>query len=1409
MKITKVDRTRSAVSRFETDGGRGLLYEAPKTEQREVSMDEKVGKRIDDANRLYSVFFAANKNDGHRDLFTDKSSEDEPRYSMEKIFTELIKQLVRTCDTEAYRNEDRAAVEQSIEKQIQRIQGLTWLNVNKTRVPLEKIQCRAVTWDGLSDSLTRMRKPLKRGTNRQVAVSLIQGLAHVEEKSLSSVIRDYKKDPESYEQLKHFVDSANKDYYKVNVLKSLKHIDVKMQPEVVQLKDGAEQNQILNLSRGGTDKKKGLYDALSGYAASEESADRTLLHIKELLLAYFPIEGNREKFLTKEKLWVFPNDALPIYFDYEFDTPDSSENTLESICKDEEPNAWKEAQAEKRNSGTGKKNSVRKTKEEAEKTAADRRKVSKAKRRIKYVNYGRYLHALDDLEQNLEDMKQKQTHDDPRQKPEESAAFQRYWLNYIKEFVEDHYTGKRILSPRDCLSANMMSACWQDIIRFLCGKYIDIGKAVYHFAMPEDICPVNHAHYGEVRKKYTAGISSFDYEGIKAEETLQRDISTAVMAASSAFSRAVLDETKQTSGEDILMMKEDELTGAMKSDAADHMLCFYGGKSTVGTFSAGIWSEPSMQGEFIKEIQSHLKAVRNENFHYTHREETISQTRFAKLLWENDRNAYADTIRKRYYSNNVAQFYNQEEIKELVQKLYCEERIAEAQIPAFRTLWKRKERADYIDSIAAKLPSGSTLAKELGGGRQKESTVAKGALFVGKSNGGMMAEALFAGIMNGGTRSNSSRGNKKNSGPRANGSSDENNGNSSEIRVIFDGALTFLLKEIYYHDFIVSKDAKTYFYAAVKTYRQENPKNTEYGNAAASFAGYIDKLKNSESDNTSVPLSFGGVCQMILQEYSQQNGKSKEESIYQHFKMIFPICVHNAFTDYVRKNYAFVLSPEYHTLAGEQTYLDEVPVGSKEAPSMGEKGYAWFTLAHLIHPRQLNLLIGDFKSYIQYRQNVYYRSLSAGQMKTKDERKAAEAALKKNVEEAQQVLEVLDFVRGLSGRISGSFEDYYTDAEEYARYLSSFIAFEKKQGTTYFQSLKYFCQHVLPGGGTVDLYADEENPKLLRNVEIARMYAGGNLPLPGRKRVSVDEVRTYYAEKSKTEKILSSGLCSDIKEQKAVLAQQKRKNRLTLCDVTDLYALVSDLLSQLIGLAYLRERDELYLYLGFYYMALRSGNGWQGEELHSAEFKKCSIGDGLVLYQVVSLFEYGLKMPGYRNDADDQPQWYLQGGGLPQKIYLFDRMHKTSFGYVRRMLGDVRPLKNETGREIDKIDQAADLRNYVDHARYYTDHDKSVIQLYSEFYNLFFPYSTRLRNNVPAAFKNTLERYFMECEIGFTREERKGAGLALKDITSTKFTYKLKKEKPCDLDARDEYFLKNTKAVLEYKRNGDDRDETI
>lgn len=68
----------------------------------------------------------------------------------------------------------------------------------------------------------------------------------------------------------------------------------------------------------------------------------------------------------------------------------------------------------------------------------------------------------------------------------------------------------------------MLLACWKDAVRFLGSKYMDIGKAVYHFAIPMDqLSSTENIRYGEILEEYKDGISSFDYEEIKAEQNIR------------------------------------------------------------------------------------------------------------------------------------------------------------------------------------------------------------------------------------------------------------------------------------------------------------------------------------------------------------------------------------------------------------------------------------------------------------------------------------------------------------------------------------------------------------------------------------------------------------------------------------------------------------------------------------------------------------------------------------------------------------------------------------------------------------------------------------------------------------------------------------------------------------------------
>ncbi len=150
------------------------------------------------------------------------------------------------------------------------------------------------------------------------------------------------------------------------------------------------------------------------------------------MFEYFLPENSKEtsKYTTVQNLWNIP--YLPkIFFDYGFENEDFDDDNecaedIETLC-DVEPQY----------------------------------KINQhsLKRRIRYVNYGKYLQMTKN----------------------ESDRERRYWIHYIKEFVEKNYVDSgRTLSEKNCYASSMMLNCWKEIIRYLCGKYIDIGKAVFH-----------------------------------------------------------------------------------------------------------------------------------------------------------------------------------------------------------------------------------------------------------------------------------------------------------------------------------------------------------------------------------------------------------------------------------------------------------------------------------------------------------------------------------------------------------------------------------------------------------------------------------------------------------------------------------------------------------------------------------------------------------------------------------------------------------------------------------------------------------------------------------------------------------------------------------------------------------------
>jgi len=935
--------------------------------------------------------------------------------------------------------------------------------------------------------------------------------------------------------------------------------------------------------------------------------------------------------------------------------------------------------------------------------------------RIKFVNYGYYLR----LKKNCAD------------------SFEYYWCDYIKEFIEENYVTKikeakgkngRQLTEENCNSEAMLSKCWHDMIRHMCAKYMDLGKAVYHFMLPgkaegNDLC------LDRLNDSFSKGITSFDYENIKAEENLQKAMFGVLVSGTFNFSRSVADYSGpaaaklakelraegKTLNEDVLMVDEAHLKAILYSDAKRKLLRYFGGSSACEALGLD-------KDKMVLEFRQIFRGLRNSAFHYTDGKKADIKFDVTRQLWIQDVQANKQLILDKYYSNNVCRYYKPEMVKKLIGNLYHGYVEQEAQIPAFRTVWKRKDFAKYLN------------------------------------------DSNFLPV---------------------------NIKNDVKERTVFEGALYFLLKEIYYRKYTVGQDAPKYFFEAVRAYSDEHAKNKQdpYANQAKNFWDYVEKLQKSYEKGT---LTFGAVCQTIMTEFVQQNSKAteKEGEIYQHFKVLFPLCMQRGFEKYVKEKHGYLLKPWLDTVVRENVLQDAAITCFDDLMRDAEdREYSWYVVAHFIHPKKLNHFVGALKDYLQFKQDIF-RRCSFANIYSEGELSQKKAMLAEKEAEISEILRVMEFVRGITGRVSKTFSDYYENEEVYANYLGKYIDFPKTDGISVFESFRDFCTNTLPDGNVLDVYMDEKNPRLLKNVELARMYAGGDVALKKRKRITAKDLQRYYGNEVAVQKILQKGLCSTREEQQRVLEQQNLRGRITLNDVTEIQEIISDMLSQLVTFSYFRERDQMYLLLGFYYMALQTnrGSSWGNETIDFCAGKKISIKQGWVLHQVRSVFTYGLKL---YSELDEKGV----GGQLSSKIVAFERVHRTSLACALRLFMD----ENCSRRAVD-------VRNYVDHFKYYFKADRSIMELYSAYYDCFFDYSTKMRKSVLLNFISILERHFVVSKLRVNCLEERCSVSFAESLKSEKFTYKLEadankksKEQTVEFPARDKEFLESLQAELEYK----------
>lgn len=263
-----------------------------------------------------------------------------------------------------------------------------------------------------------------------------------------------------------------------------------------------------------------------------------------------------------------------------------------------------------------------------------------------------------------------------------------YWINHIALKLQNKFKKNRALTPGNNELAYIIEMSWKDMIEYLGKKYIDMGKAVYHFAMPVEYSVTEGAVFGEVQEEYRQGISSFDYEEIKANETIERKISESIHFAANQFQSAVGDGKGE-----ILAGKLDDL----RNDAVHSFLRYFGGASSWKNSEDIMSAEPR---KFVAEIRDYFYYLRNRYYHYNSvKDVPIKNNKYANILFSQEQQLVSVQIRKKYYSNNIPMFFNETQVKPMMDKLYEKYRDRGAQIPSFQKVLKRKDLREFYKRL--------------------------------------------------------------------------------------------------------------------------------------------------------------------------------------------------------------------------------------------------------------------------------------------------------------------------------------------------------------------------------------------------------------------------------------------------------------------------------------------------------------------------------------------------------------------------------------------------------------------------------------------------------------------------------------------------------------------------------------
>lgn len=922
------------------------------------------------------------------------------------------------------------------------------------------------------------------------------------------------------------------------------------------------------------------------------------------------------------------------------------------------------------------------------------------------------------------------------------------WINYISDHASKLLDPNKIDDKKIRLSY-LCTKTWDEWLSFIAGKFIEMGKGVYNFALDnvDKVKSGKSVSLGIISEKYRGGISSFDYERIKAEDMLNREMSGYVAFAVNGFDSSVRsnDEKQTEKREDILTLKPNEIT--LLPNAKKRVLRFFGGVSSF----EGTEMDNVADMDLVLSLREEIYAARNSSFHFITETVDVKDKKIVEMLFDKEFNSLGGIYRKKYYSNNVPRFYEVSDIDRLMDQLYSKRKINVDQIPSYNKVLSRNELATVLHTYL--------------------------------------------------------------------NSENYNQITKPSIAEIYRSSLYYVLKEIYYCDFVARDDLMDRFTKGLSKVQEKkllelkdnNRKKSECEKAYEDFKSRFDTLKQAGMD-------FGSICQEIMTEYNQQNSqKSKKASayktvdrdgndkvnkventeIYKHYRTLLYLGIREAFLQYLMEDniagkYGFLRKPidrsDIFSKLEEQSFTNswQVSISNNIKEEILNNNYlsAWYVTSHFLNQKNLNHLIGIFKNYIQFVTDIEKRAKATGNKYYSD--------YKEKIELYTKLLEVLDFVKLFCAQVSNKVKDYFENEDEYAKYIADFVDY----GGSDKAFLVAFCNKVSEAN-----YFDGMNPVPNRNIVLSTMYGNSKILANSMEKIQEKDFKEQEKLKQKLAEILATNVCKEEREQKNLRRYQNEKNRLELVDVLVMTELMNDLYGRLVAYSYLRERDMLYMQLGYYYIKLFHTNSVEENDklrkLHGA----CHITDGAILYQLVAFYNYGLAVYKFGKDGN-----VISGNKHGNKYN--DFVESYCGGSAEIYKDGLCFFEDVDGRH----DEYIEYRNYIDHFKYFAKADRSMLELYSSLYNGFFSYNTKLKKSISYVLPNTLLSYFIKARFEYAvaeKSNKKGKmvrkiDIRINNIESDYLTYKSgvsSKNKNDDflVIARNKNYLQQVKKMLEFK----------